>query len=121
MQSTPQRGKTATTGVPAAHVAGDGGIVRTPAPITLHTASDTPLRVVVRNISALGQQVIISYDNTGLQEDQAFPQNAYVLPAGTSDTFVLLPGESLYCITPGAVGGQISYIVNVAFPFEIKA
>lgn len=114
------RGKTITFSPPAGHVIGDAGAVVTPKPRQIWTASDTPLRVVVRNISPNGIGMLISYDSAGLMQDQTAPQNAYVLPAGTSDTFVLLPGESLYAMTPGPVSGMICAIINVAFPFEIK-
>ena len=83
-------------------------------------AGKYPMRVVVRNISPNGVGVLLSYSSSAVQEGTATPANAFLLPAGTSETFVLLPREALYTSSPNAGAGLLSVIASVAFPFEVK-
>ncbi len=90
----------------------------------IYKAGDVPLRVVIRNISSNGLNVLISYDNQSLQQNPlpVMPAGTFTLPPGVSEIFPLMPGESLYGASPNlAQDGLISYIVSVAFPFEVKA
>ena len=81
-------------------------------------AADQPLRVVVRNISDDGMNVLISYDNPTLQTGEVTPQRSFTLPPGTSEVFPLMPGETLVGSSPNGSGAPVSIIVTVAFPFE---
>jgi hypothetical protein len=90
-------------------------------PILIYTAAKTPLRLLVRNISANGLGILISYDRAVLELGESIaPAGSYTLPAGTSDVFPLMPNESLYAVSPNAVPGLLSYAVSVAFPFDVK-
>lgn len=114
----------ATTQVPpTANIPKDGGgtIAQTVKPVTIAHATKYPMRVLVRNISALGVNVMISYDQASLQTGgEISSAQTYILPPGQSDVFPLLPNETLYGVSPNTLAGQISYAITVAFPFEVK-
>lgn len=90
-------------------------------PTLLYKATNVPMRIVVRNMSPMGLVANLAYDNTTLQPGDFNAQNAYQLPSGASDVFVLLPGEQLYAASPNTFDCILSIAWSVAFPFDVKA
>lgn len=81
-------------------------------PATLYRANDRPLRVVVRNSG--GALLLVSYDATALQALGSFA-GTFRLGIGQSETFVLMPKQSLLAAATGA-GGIASIAVSEALP-----
>ena len=81
-------------------------------PATLYRAVNRPLRVVVRNSG--GALILISYDASALQNIGSFA-GTFRLPQGASETFVLMPKQSLLAAATGA-GGIASIAVSEALP-----
>lgn len=101
MQSKPVESKVNTVVVPA--LGGD--------PVTLYSAAERVLRVVVRN--AGGNTLFIAHDTSSLQQVQL--AGTYQLPAGQSDTFVLQPRQTLVAAAAGP-NGLASIAVSEAIP-----
>ena len=81
-------------------------------PAILTRAADRPLRVLVRNVG--GALIAIAYDANALAA--AGPvADTFRLPAGTSETFVLMPQQALLAAGIGA-GGLVSLAVSEALP-----
>jgi len=82
--------------VPAAVT--DGRQTQQAVPV-LAQAVQAPLRVLVRNTS-FGNAVWVAHS---VQELQRFPvgPNTFELPPGTSEVFVLAPGQKLFCVADG--------------------
>lgn len=83
-------------------------------PTLLAAAADTgpergPLRVLVRN-NSVGQYIVLADSANALQNMPAAPE-AYKLPAGASDEFILAPGSKLFAASPG-VGAEVSVAIN---------
>jgi hypothetical protein len=79
-------------------------------PSTLFKAAGKPVRVVVRNVG--GSLLHIAYESTTLNNSQVIA-NAFRLPPGASEVFVLMPKQGLYAGAAGA-GGQVSIAVSEA-------
>ncbi len=97
----------------------DSGTTPAANPALVYQATKIPLRVVVRNISSLGRNVLLSYAKNAISNGELNPQASFTLPPGASETFALLPGETLYAATVGLDPALISIAVSVAFPFEV--
>lgn len=81
-------------------------------PAILYRAAERPLRVVVRN--AGGATIVLAYDSTPLRV-QSPMADSFRLPAGQSETFVLMPKQALAAVAIGA-GGIVSIAVSEALP-----
>jgi hypothetical protein len=81
-------------------------------PATLYRAADRPLRVVVRNTGAA--TLLIAHDTTALQVEAPLA-GTFRLPVGASETYVLMPRQSLVAASIGA-GGVASIAVSEALP-----
>lgn len=69
-----------------------------------------PIRVLVRNIS-VGINVNIAYDREALVALPLTDGETFVLPAGFSEEFVVMPRQRLFAGTAG-VGARISVAVS---------
>ena len=89
-------------------------------PALLVQAGETPLRVIVRNVSTLGATISLSYEASSVT---VIPLSAgtFTLPPDASEVFVLMPGQKLYAAT-NSIGGQgrASVGVSPAIPLELK-
>lgn len=81
-------------------------------PATLFYADKVPMRVVVRNVG--GALLLIAHDSNTLQQG-AIVANAFRLPSGDSEVFVLAPKQGIFAASAGA-GGQASIAVSEAIP-----
>lgn len=95
------------------------GTVNVPAvptqnPVGFVRAGQVPVRVVVRNTS--GVPLRLSFEASSLAPIAA-SVDIFMLPVGTSETFVLAPNQLLYAVALGA-GGQLSYASSDALPFS---
>ncbi len=77
------------------------------------------MRVMVRNVSALGAGCRLADNTTSLQ---TFPDNSfvYILPAGLSDVFVLAPGQQLFA-SSASEAATISIHISRALPSDMAA
>lgn len=82
-------------------------------PAVLYRAAVRPLRVVVRNTG--GTAVLLAYESAALSN--LGTAGTYLLPAGKSDTFVIMPKQSMLAASVGAAG-QVSIAVSTAIPFS---
>lgn len=81
-------------------------------PALLYSAANKPLRVVVRN--AGGALILIAYETSVLQQPGPMA-GTFRLPAGKSETFVLMPRQVLVAVGSGA-GSIASIAVSEALP-----
>lgn len=79
-------------------------------------ARQRPLRVLCRNVSPDGGNIFISDDQQSLQNNPG-GSNAFVLPAGASEVFVLAPLQRLFCATTTS-GALMSVSVSQALPVD---
>jgi len=86
-------------------------------PVILGQASKVPLRILVRNISFGGVDVQIAFEAQVLNMEGG--AQSFTLPAGTSESFVLAPGQKLFAATRG-VNGKVCCAVSDALPIDIK-
>jgi hypothetical protein len=81
-------------------------------PATITQATDVPFRVVVRNVG--GNLVFLAHDSATLTSAPV-AANAYQLPPGQSETFVLNVKQGLFAAAQGG-GGLISVAISEAMP-----
>lgn len=81
-------------------------------PAVLYRATQKPLRVVVRNSG--GTLLLIAYEATALTVNNPMA-DTFRLPVGASETFVLMPQQSLLAAAVGA-GGVASIAASEALP-----
>ena len=87
-------------------------------PAILAQASNTPLRALIRNVSFGGVAVQIAFEaSTLIMEGGA---QTFELPSGTSESFVLAPGQKIFAASRGA-NAKVSCAVSDALPIDIKA
>lgn len=93
------------------------GSVATPTPATIAVAGRVPLRVVVRNVSAVGSPVFLSAEQGSVSD---FPpsSDSYELPPGMVDTFVLAPEMRIYASAGGA-NCRVSVATSDALPVDL--
>jgi hypothetical protein len=107
-----------TLGVPT--ITGTGTDASNPnlQPALMANANKTPLRVLVRNISFGGVDVQIAFEAQVLNMEGG--AQSFTLPAGTSESFVLAPGQKLFAATRG-VNAKVCCAVSDALPLDIKS
>lgn len=81
-------------------------------PVRLIQAGPTPMRVVVRN--AGGANLLLAHDANSLQNINSI-SDAFQLPTGLEEVFVLAPRQSLFASGSGG-GGQASIAASEAIP-----
>jgi hypothetical protein len=83
-------------------------------------AGKTPLRALVRNISAQAAEIVLAYDDaTTVQDPPISNGNSYTLSAGQADTFMLAPGQKLYAGSTSA-GARVCVAISEALPIDHK-
>jgi len=85
-------------------------------PSVLIYATQTPMRVVVRNVG--GTTIFLAHDTSVLQGSPPGLAGTFQLPAGASEVFVLQPKQGLFAAATGA-GGIASIAVSEAIPSKL--
>lgn len=75
------------------------------------------LRVLVRNLSADGIDVVLATDSSDLRQIP-LGGNTFTLPSGTSEVIPLAPGQKLYAASATS-GALISVAISDALPADI--
>jgi len=81
-------------------------------PATLFYADTHPMRVLVRNVG--GSLIYLAHDSNTLTQT-GVTANAFRLPSGQSEVFVLAPKQALFAASSGAAG-LVSIAVSEAIP-----
>jgi hypothetical protein len=92
--------------------------VGTTTPGIVATATNAPLRVLVRNVGPA--LCFLSYETESLANPGGPSTGTYRLPAGKSDIFVLAPAQSLYTVAAGP-GGLLTIAESEAFPVVLNS
>ncbi len=74
-------------------------------------AALVPLRALIRNIGPVG--VFLAYSGSELQGSTF--AGVFLLPAGASESFLLVPQQGIYAVSQGA-GGRVCYATSEAIP-----
>jgi hypothetical protein len=86
-------------------------------PATLYIATDTPLRIVVRNV---GPAVLfLAFDSADLASLTPGLAGQFQLPPDRSEVFVLAPKQGIYAVSFGGKG-IVSFSVSEAFPQALE-
>ncbi len=86
------------------------------APAVVTTATDRPIRVLMRNTGPV--PVFVAGSSSDLQVAGGAVSAVYRLPPGLSDTFVIAPKQTLYVAGVG-VGSEVCVSVSEAYPTEV--
>lgn len=91
--------------------------ITTKSPATLAHASETPLRVLVRNVG--GNDIFMAH-NTNELTQAGLVSGVYQLPAGQEDVIVLAPKQAIYASGQGAAG-RVSVAISEVIPPQMES